>query len=119
MKERDFVGGSVFVHNTIQSLLVENRCERLIVILTTAFDRSPLNEYICNMAESLGIDQRERKIIPCLYEQYAVSGTFQNMHSLRYYKETEEFYDFWELLKASVKPKSEIQEIQPPTESSQ
>ena len=99
-KERDLLSGLSFEHDTIRRLLTD-RCNRLIVVLSPAFVLSPLNEFIVNLAQSLGIAQRKRKIIPCLYEPCNVPVIFQHIHLLNYQR-SKKFFNFWEKLRISV-----------------
>lgn len=100
VKERDFLAGLTFEHDAIRQLLTE-RCDRLVVILSPDFVCSPLNEYIANLAQSLGIAQRKRKIIPCLYKQCELPDIFRHVHLLSYQR-SRPFYNFWEKLKISL-----------------
>ncbi|XP_037045716.1 uncharacterized protein LOC119081078 [Bradysia coprophila] len=100
VKERDFLAGLTFEHDAIRHLLTE-RCDRLVVILSPDFVCSPLNEYIANLAQSLGIAQRKRKIIPCLYKQCELPEIFRHIHLLNYQR-SKPFYNFWDKLKMSL-----------------
>ncbi|KAG4073837.1 hypothetical protein HA402_014042 [Bradysia odoriphaga] len=100
VKERDFLAGLTFEHDAIRHLLTE-RCDRLVVILSPDFVCSPLNEYIANLAQSLGIAQRKRKIIPCLYKQCELPEIFRHIHLLNYQR-SKPFYNFWDKLKISL-----------------
>ncbi|KAJ6641411.1 Myeloid differentiation primary response protein MyD88 [Pseudolycoriella hygida] len=100
VKERDFLAGLTFEHDAIRHLLTE-RCDRLVVILSPDFICSPLNEYISNLAQSLGIAQRKRKIIPCLYKSCELPEIFKHIHLLNY-ERSKMFYNFWDKLKVSL-----------------
>ncbi|XP_058796029.1 myeloid differentiation primary response protein MyD88 [Phymastichus coffea] len=68
LKDRDLVAGISFEHEAIIRLISE-RCNRLILILSPAFFKSPANKFFVNFAQANSIDkQQERKIIPCIYE---------------------------------------------------
>jgi len=102
VKERDFLAGLSFEHAAIRKLLTE-RCGRLVVILSPDFVNSPLNGFISNLAQSLGIAQKKRKIIPCLYKPVEkLPEVFQHIHLLNYHRQSK-LYDFWEKLKHSLK----------------
>lgn len=92
--------GLSFEHDAIRQLLTE-RCDRLVVILSPDFVCSDLNEYIANLAQSLGIAQRKRKIIPCLYKQCEIPEIFRHIHLLNYQR-SKQFYNFWDKLKLSL-----------------
>lgn len=72
----------------------------MIVVLSPAFVLSPLNEFIANLAQSLGIVQRKRKLIPCLYKTCEVPEIFRHMHLLSY--ERRGLFNYWDKLSMSV-----------------
>ncbi|XP_039284701.1 myeloid differentiation primary response protein MyD88 [Nilaparvata lugens] len=66
-KDRDLVGGINFEHEAIVRLVSE-RCNHLVVILSDNFFRSnPVNKFYTNFAQALGIEQKRRKVVPCIY----------------------------------------------------
>lgn len=100
LKERDLLAGYEFEHDAIRRLLTD-RCNRLIVILSPAFILSGLNVFIANLAQSLGIVQQRRKIIPCLLEPCELPELFRHVHILNYQR-SKKFFNFWEKLRVSV-----------------
>lgn len=99
------MSGLSFEHDAIRRLLTE-RCNRLIVILSPAFVLSPLNEFIANLAQSVGIKQRTRKLIPCVYEPCDLPEIFQHMHLLNY-KRSKNLFNYWDKLFNSVQTASD------------
>lgn len=54
LKDRDLIGGVTFEHEAVMTLISE-RCNRLIVIVSTNFLKSPANKFFLNYAQALGI----------------------------------------------------------------
>lgn len=92
--------GLNFEHDAIRKLLTE-RCDRLIVILSPDFVMSPLNAFITKLAESLGIEEQRRKIIPCIYKSCVKPAVFNHIYALNY-EVLESFGNFWEKLNISL-----------------
>ncbi|XP_046389682.1 myeloid differentiation primary response protein MyD88 isoform X2 [Ischnura elegans] len=68
IKDRDLVGGLTFEHEAIMKLISE-RCNRLIVVVSPNFLKSEANKFFVTFAQALGIEQRQRKVVPCLYQR--------------------------------------------------
>lgn len=96
------MGGLLFHHDAIRRLLTE-RCDRLLVILSPDFVLSKLNEYVVKLAQSLGITEGTRKIIPCLYRPCNIPDIFRHIYPLRY---QQNIYNFVEKLIVSLKTTS-------------
>lgn len=97
--DRDILGGSTFQHDIVRNLLMTSRCERLIVILSSDFMASPLNLYLTNLAQSLGIEEKERKIIPLAKKRLTkLPNIFFGMHILIH----ERSQNFWDSLEQSM-----------------
>lgn len=99
VKERDLIGGS-FQHEAILRMISE-RCERLIVVLSPAFLESPANTFFMSFAQALGIEQRQRKIIPCLYEPCKLPPMLSYYYVL-VYKRSGRYWNFWDKLRDSI-----------------
>lgn len=54
VKDRDLIAGVTFEHEAIMTLISE-RCNRLIVIISSNFLKSPANKFFLNYAQALGI----------------------------------------------------------------
>lgn len=54
LKDRDLIGGVTFEHEAVMTLISE-RCNRLIVIVSSNFLKSPANKFFLNYAQALGI----------------------------------------------------------------
>ncbi|KAG7198905.1 hypothetical protein KM043_015724 [Ampulex compressa] len=99
LKDRDLIGGITFEHEAIMTLISE-RCNRLIVIVSSNFLKSPANKFFLNYAQALGIDKRQRKVIPCLYEKCELPPQLSYMFVLDYNRTS--LYNFWGKLRDSV-----------------
>ncbi|XP_031844485.1 myeloid differentiation primary response protein MyD88 [Nomia melanderi] len=100
VKDRDLIGGITFEHEAVMTLISE-RCNRLIVIVSPNFLKSPANKFFLNYAQALGIDKRQRKVIPCLYEKCQLPPQLHYMFILDYNRVG--MYDFWGKLRDSVR----------------
>ncbi|XP_076233415.1 myeloid differentiation primary response protein MyD88 [Calliopsis andreniformis] len=103
LKDRDLIGGVTFEHEAVMTLISE-RCNRLIVIVSSNFLKSPANKFFLNYAQALGIDKRQRKVIPCLYEKCQLPPQLNYMFILDYNRVG--LYDFWGKLRDSVQTPS-------------
>ncbi|KAF5295369.1 hypothetical protein FQR65_LT01561 [Abscondita terminalis] len=99
-KDRDLIVG-VYEHESVIRLIAE-RCNRLIAIISPAFLESASNKFFCSFAQSLGIEQRVRKIIPCLYTPCHVPPELSCYFMLDYQRQGK-LSNFWERLKDSIK----------------
>ncbi|XP_012272432.1 myeloid differentiation primary response protein MyD88 [Orussus abietinus] len=99
IKDRDLVGGITFEHEAVMQLISE-RCNRLIVIISPNFVKSPANKFFLNYAQALGIDKRQRKVIPCLYQKCQLPPQLSYTFILDYSRIG--LYDFWGRLRDSV-----------------
>ncbi|KAJ8969580.1 hypothetical protein NQ317_000077 [Molorchus minor] len=102
VKDRDLVGGG-FEHDSIIKLISE-RCGRLIVIVSAAFLDSPANKFFYSFAQAIGIEQRQRKIVPCVYSR--CNNTLPPELACYYildYTRSGEFYNFWKKLHDSIR----------------
>ena len=103
LKDRDLIGGVTFEHEAVMTLISE-RCNRLIVIVSSNFLKSPANKFFLNYAQALGIDKRQRKVIPCLYEKCQLPPQLNYMFILDYNRVG--MYDFWGKLRDSIQTPS-------------
>ena len=99
-RDRDLVAG-IFEHESIMKL-ISLRCNRLISIISPAFLESYSNKFFCSFAQSLGIEQRMRKIIPCLYMPCKVPPELSCYFMLDYQRQGK-LSNFWERLRDSIK----------------
>ncbi|XP_015434322.1 PREDICTED: myeloid differentiation primary response protein MyD88 [Dufourea novaeangliae] len=99
LKDRDLIGGITFEHEAVMTLISE-RCNRLIVIISSNFLKSSANKFFLNYAQALGIEKRQRKVIPCLYEKCQLPSQLNYMFILDYNRVG--LYDFWGKLRDSV-----------------
>ncbi|XP_058465595.1 myeloid differentiation primary response protein MyD88-like [Malaya genurostris] len=101
VKDRDFLAGISFEHEAIIRLITE-RCRRLLVIISKEFLRSPLNEFFVTFTQALQIEQKKRKIIPCVYERLELPANLKFLHVLDY-KRSNKLYNFWDKLVDAIK----------------
>ncbi|XP_031640845.1 myeloid differentiation primary response protein MyD88 [Contarinia nasturtii] len=99
LKERDLIGGT-FENDAIMKMISE-RCDRLIVIFSNAFFHSLANTFFVKFAQALGIEQRKRKIIPCMNEKCDLPASLAMYFTLRYRDETP-YFNFWNKLYESI-----------------
>lgn len=100
-KDRDLLPGLSFESDAMLSLL-SKRCNRLIIIVSKAFLASPMQIFITNFAQALGIEQHQRKIIPCLLEPCDLPQMLRFCFRLDYFRNNK-LFDFWEKLDTSLK----------------
>lgn len=81
--------------------MISERCDRLIVICSKSFFDSVANTFFVKFAQALGIEQRKRKIIPCMIENCKLPTSLSMLFTLRY-KETSAYFDFWNKLYQSI-----------------
>lgn len=96
VKERDFLGGFSFEGDAILGLLAK-RCHRLIIIVSKAFLRSPMQIFITNYAQALGIERNYCKIVPVLLEPCELPQMLRYCFRFDYYKNSK-IFDFWDRL---------------------
>jgi TIR domain len=106
VKDRDLLGGLSFESDAILNLL-SKRCNRLIIIISKAFLKSPMQIFITNFAQALGIEQGKRKIIPCLLEPCDLPQMLRFCFRLDYYRNNR-LFDFWDKLDKSLKVTTEV-----------
>ncbi|XP_043283301.1 myeloid differentiation primary response protein MyD88 [Venturia canescens] len=99
LKDRDLMGGIAFEHEAVMQLISE-RCNRLIVVVSPDFLKSPANTFFLNYAQAVGIGTGQRKIIPCLYKKCSLPPQLAYQFILDYGKKG--LYDFWGRLHACV-----------------
>ncbi|XP_031371117.1 myeloid differentiation primary response protein MyD88 isoform X2 [Apis dorsata] len=101
------LGGIIFEHEAVMKLISE-RCNRLIIIISPNFLKSPANKFFLNYAQALGIGNQQRKIIPCLYERCQLPPQLQFMVILDYNKLVS--YNFWGKLRDSIQVSNKMKE---------
>jgi Death domain./TIR domain. len=102
VKGRDLVGGR-FEHESVIKLISE-RCRRLVVILSPAFLDSPTNQFFYSFAQAIGMEQRQRKIVPCLYKNCGkLPAEFSCYVILDYERTNKVWKNFWYKLYSSIR----------------
>lgn len=104
------IGGAIEVDAIMR--VISERCERLIVIFSTAFFESAANTFFVKFGQALGIEQRMRKIIPCMKDNCSLPLQLQFYYVLRY-TEKKTHYDFWERLATSIQDVHNVQTSSP------
>ncbi|XP_014283244.1 myeloid differentiation primary response protein MyD88 [Halyomorpha halys] len=100
-KDRDLIGGLSFEHEAIMQL-IRYRCGRLIVVISPSFLNSPANQFLLTFAQALGIEQRQRKIIPCVYSNFQLPLQLRYYFILNFGRATRQ-WNFWQQLSQSVR----------------
>lgn len=100
-KDRDLLPGLSFESDAMLSLL-SKRCNRLIIIVSKAFLSSPMQIFITNFAQALGIEHDQRKIIPCVLEPCDLPQMLRYCYRLDYYRNNK-LFNFWDKLDQSLK----------------
>lgn len=95
------LGGVSFESDAILNLLSQ-RCNRLIIVVSKALLNSPMQIFITNFAQALGIEQGKRKIIPCLVEECALPPMLRYCFRLDYHRQNK-LFNFWDKLDQSLK----------------
>lgn len=82
--------------------IIEERCDRLIVVLSREFSSHLSAEFYAKYAQWIGISENERKIIPCKYENFKPPSNLAIYCAL--YHEPDVSYDkiFWSNLELSL-----------------
>lgn len=106
VKDRDLLAGLSFENDAVLNLL-SKRCNRLIVIVSKAFLKSPMQIFITNFAQALGIEQDKRKIIPCLLEECELPQMLRYCFRLDYYR-NHRLFNFWDKLDQSLRVTTDI-----------
>lgn len=101
VKDRDLIAG-IPLESDAMARLIEKRCRRLIIIVSKAFLNSPMQIYLTNLAQTMGIEQNKRKIIPCLVEQCELPVMLRYSFRLDFWK-SNKLVNFWEKLDQSMK----------------
>ncbi|XP_076657894.1 dynein regulatory complex subunit 3 [Halictus rubicundus] len=107
IKDRDLIAGITFEHVAVMRLISE-RCNRLIVIVTSNFLNSSANKFFLNYAQALSIDKCQRMIIPCLYEKCQLPPQLNYISTVDYTRVG--LYDFWQKLRDSVQTPNRVTE---------
>jgi myeloid differentiation primary response protein MyD88 len=101
VKDRDLLAG-FHLESLAMTQLVSARCNRLIIIVSQAFLNSPMQIYLTNFAQTLSIEKKERKIIPCLVEQCELPLMLRYSFRLDYFR-SNKLVNFWDKLDQSLR----------------
>lgn len=105
IKDRDLLAGITFEHEAIIKLISE-RCRRLVVVISREFLKSPLNNFFVMYAQALQIEQKKRKIIPCVYERLELPANLK-FYFILDYKRSNKLYNFWDKLEDAIKVRTD------------
>lgn len=105
VKDRDLLAGINFEHDAIIKLISE-RCRRLVVVISKEFLKSPLHTFFVMFAQALQIEQKKRKIIPCVYERLDLPANLK-FYFILDYKRSNKLYNFWEKLEDAIKARTD------------
>lgn len=106
VKDRDLLGGLSFESEAILNL-ISKRCVHLIIIVSKAFLKSPMQIFITNYGQALGIEQGNRKVIPCLIEECELPQMLRFCFRLDFHRNNK-LFNFWDKLDKSLKETREI-----------
>lgn len=81
--------------------MITERCDRLIVVLSPEFFKSPANTFFINYTQALGIQQSKRKIIPCLFKSCQLPPSLSYLFVLNYMR-MNKYWNFWQKLHDSL-----------------
>lgn len=105
-KDRDLIGGLPFEHAAIMQLIRE-RCRRLIVIVSPTFLKSPANNFFITFAQAVGLEQQQRKIIPCIYLKFPRPPQLSlSFYCVLDFTRTSHLWNNWERLSQSLRSAS-------------
>ncbi|XP_065081945.1 myeloid differentiation primary response protein MyD88 [Ochlerotatus camptorhynchus] len=105
VKDRDLLAGINFEHDAIIKLISE-RCRRLVVVISKEFLKSPLHNFFVMFAQALQIEQKKRKIIPCVYERLELPANLK-FYFILDYKRSNKLYNFWDKLEDAIKARTD------------
>ncbi|XP_030759145.1 myeloid differentiation primary response protein MyD88 [Sitophilus oryzae] len=112
VRARDLLAGNP-EHESVIKLITE-RCGRVIVIISPEFLKSNVNKFFYSLTQSISIEQRQRKIIPCIYKECGILPPELNCYVKLDFRKTGPLCDFWDKLYNSIK----ISQNQPKTKLS-
>ncbi|KAL7744470.1 hypothetical protein ACLKA6_001845 [Drosophila palustris] len=98
---RDMLPGMLFELNQL-SRLMETRCNKLIILLTNEFLRSPENIFLVNYTQKLQTQYDFRKIVPIVCSEMKIPSALDIYTHLKYNHESTNL-NFWERLASSLK----------------
>lgn len=110
VKDRDLLAGINFEHDAIIKLISE-RCRRLVVVISKEFLKSPLHNFFVMFAQALQIEQKKRKIIPCVYERLELPSNLK-FYFILDYKRSNKLYNFWDKLEDAIKARTDSPPIE-------
>jgi len=102
LKDRDLRPGVMFEYQSIIRL-ISDRCNWLITIVSNDFLKSPWNRFIMNYTQSLAIEQRIPKIIPCVFGDCILPQELKCYVHL-FFNRHNPFCDPWNKLRITVSP---------------
>ncbi|KAE9529721.1 hypothetical protein AGLY_011817 [Aphis glycines] len=106
LKDRDLRPGVMFEYQSIIKL-ISDRCNWLIIIVSNDFSNSPWNRFIMNYIQSLAIEQRIPKIIPCVFGECTLPQELKCYVHLFFNKDNP-FCDPWKKLRITVSPNKSL-----------
>ncbi|KAE8740820.1 Myeloid differentiation primary response protein 88 [Frankliniella occidentalis] len=101
VKDRDLLTGVGFEFKAITKLIAE-RCSCMIVILSPNLLKSEANMFFLAFAQSLSIQQQQKRIIPCKYEPCDLPPEISYLYYLDYQRSLL-FNNFWQRISSSIK----------------
>ncbi|XP_025199948.1 myeloid differentiation primary response protein MyD88 [Melanaphis sacchari] len=106
LKDRDLRPGVMFEYQSIIKL-ISDRCNWLIIIVSNDFSNSPWNRFIMNYIQSLAIEQRLPKIIPCVFGDCVLPQELKCYVHL-FFNKHNPFCDPWNKLRITLSPNKNL-----------
>nr|ABQ32299.1 Myd88 [Branchiostoma belcheri] len=100
--DRDLLPGTAYL--TVTAELIENRCKRMVVVLSPEFLESPECDFQTKYAMSLSPGAKKQRLIPVMYKQIEVPQLLRFVTVIDYVKEELEERFWHRLSKALSRP---------------
>lgn len=105
--------GGVF-ETQATSTLISDRCDHLLVIISPAFFKSSLNRFLLRYTQALGVQQSQRKIVPCLVGHCRLpANEIIGLLTCVNYTHLNKYDIFWDRLLSSLLPVPRMPPIPP------
>ncbi|KAM3961812.1 myeloid differentiation primary response protein MyD88 [Aphomia sociella] len=83
--------------------LISERCHRIILVYSPEFLSSPANSFYTDYAQAVGIESKQRNIIPIIYRNCRLPVNLTYYYKLIYRPDGWSPYNFWEKLSLSLR----------------
>ncbi|KAI8038349.1 myeloid differentiation primary response protein MyD88 [Drosophila gunungcola] len=114
LRHRDMLMGVPFEHVQLSHFMA-TRCNKLIVVLTEEFLRSPENTYLVNFTQKIQIENQSRKIIPILYKPDMHIPLTLGIYTHLMYGKDCKLFNLWDKLANSLHATQSTRQAQTPS----